>query len=178
MKMKNKEQISKLVERFLDGATTPAEEREIYAYFARHRDLGELETYRAMFRWYASLPQTAARRPRVRRRVWWSAAGVAAATAVAVWAGLSFGTPRTAVDSELYARYRGSYVVQDGKRITDLSVIYPCIMRAEATADSLNAVMAEADSDYEEAIIDEAIRGISDQELAARVRAELLGQDI
>ncbi|MCM1068233.1 MAG: hypothetical protein NC418_11740 [Muribaculaceae bacterium] len=176
--MNEREHISTLVERFLDGSSTQAEEQAIYAYFATHSDVGELECYRAMFGWYASLPQPAAPRRRVRRRVWWSAAGVAAATAVAVWAGLSFGTPRTAVDSELYARYRGSYVVQDGKRITDLSVIYPCIMRAEATADSLNAVMAEADSDFEEAIIDEAIRGISDHELAARVRAELLGQDI
>ena len=41
MKMNNKE-IKKLIERFLDGDTTPAEERRIYAFFARHRYAGGL----------------------------------------------------------------------------------------------------------------------------------------
>ena len=51
MKMNNKE-IKKLIERFLDGDTTPAEERRIYAFFARHRYAGDLERYRPMFEWY------------------------------------------------------------------------------------------------------------------------------
>ncbi len=168
--------ISRLVDRFFDGDTTPAEEREIYAFFASHRDLGDLEQYRSMFGWYASLPQDGrGRRSSRRRNVWWVAAGIAATMALAVGIGFSLLSPRMGVDRELYSQYQGSYVVCNGKRITDLSVIYPSIVRAEATADSINDVIAGYDCDIEMRIVDEALSAISDTAVAAQVRYEILG---
>ena len=47
----DKSVISLLIDRFFAGETSPAEEREIYAYFASVDDAGELERYRPMFGW-------------------------------------------------------------------------------------------------------------------------------
>ena len=47
------ENIKKMVERFLDGETTTAEEQMLYDYFAADVVPKELRPYQEMFRWYA-----------------------------------------------------------------------------------------------------------------------------
>ena len=47
--------IRQLVNRFLDGATTNAEEQTLYDYFAGEDIAPELMQYRDMFRWYSGL---------------------------------------------------------------------------------------------------------------------------
>ena len=51
----NDTNISLWVEKFLDGETSCAEERELYRYFAQKRLPAEAEPYREMFKWYSSL---------------------------------------------------------------------------------------------------------------------------
>lgn len=51
----NDRNITRWVERFLDGDTTCAEENELYRYFSRRNLPAEVEQYREMFAWYSSL---------------------------------------------------------------------------------------------------------------------------
>ena len=56
--------IRQLVNRFLDGATTNAEEQTLYDYFAGEDIAPELMQYRDMFRWYsAGMPEMNAKQP-------------------------------------------------------------------------------------------------------------------
>ncbi len=58
-----------LVDRFLAGDTTPADERRIYDYYRSHSLLPpDLEQYRAMFRWYDNAAGATAQPARPRRR--------------------------------------------------------------------------------------------------------------
>ena len=56
--MKNRDRdIAELVEKFLDGRTTNAEERELYVWFRTHEVPEEWEPLRRMFAWYeAGMP--------------------------------------------------------------------------------------------------------------------------
>ena len=173
----DKSVISLLIDRFFAGETSPAEEREIYAYFASVDDAGELERYRPMFGWYEGLsghkPMAV---PRSRRRRWLAVAGVAAAVALAVGISFTFFTPADRVPDDLYAVYQGSYVMRDGKRVTDISRIYNDLVKAEALADSLGRLdSSKPDEAIEESLVDNALRGISDPELAAQIRRDILG---
>lgn len=177
IKMKKHPEISALVALFLDGATTPAQEKVIYSYFASHADAGELERYRPMFEWYASLPcAEPERKPSRSRRMSARLAAAAAVVAAVVATAFVWFTPaERGHDESLYAVYQGSYMVRDGKRITDISAIYSQIVSAEATADSLWMLTDPEYGEIDEAIIDNALRGISDPETAQRLRNEMLG---
>jgi len=150
MKMNNKE-IKKLIERFLDGDTTPAEECTIYSYFARHRYAGELERYRPMFEWYSSLASV--RKTSRRKPVWFAAAGIAAAVALAIGLSFSFFRPSPTVDDDIYASYEGSYVIENGVRISDVGLLYDQLVMAESFADSISALDPEERILQEEAAV-------------------------
>lgn len=51
--MKEKE-IQQLIERFLEGETSNAEEQVLYDYFENKEIAPDLMPYRKMFRWYAA----------------------------------------------------------------------------------------------------------------------------
>lgn len=115
------------VNRFLDGSTTPAEEKALYAFFAHaHRLPEELEQYRMMFAWYAAgMPDTpeefatgyrshTLRLRHTEWRLWGSSA--AAAVALLVAGGYLFTHRHSAIPDGCEA-YRGSYVMVDGQRI-------------------------------------------------------------
>lgn len=126
--------ISRLVEQFLAGATSLAQERRLYRYYAAHRSLpAELEQYRPMFQWYAAMEKPG-RRFTVRRCV------AAAVVAVLIaGAAIGFAKLKNSDDNELYTCYKGSYIVRDGKKIDDVKLIYSTICAAELYADSLEA---------------------------------------
>ena len=118
----NKDNVSGYISRFLAGETSLAEERALYGYFRREKIPAELECYREMFVWYDSLrpaPRTAEpiRFPRLRR---WQWTGVAATIALLLGLGFVFRMQTEA-----------SYIIRDGKKITDLRVVVPEIRRNE-----------------------------------------------
>ena len=118
--------VSILVERFLDGDTTPAQEKAIYHFYALHRDLpDELERYRDMFAWYAGMQPRGERRPRH------AIAAAAAAVLVVAGIGLSVIITEKSEENSLYASYQGSYIVRNGQRIDDIQVIYNSLAVAE-----------------------------------------------
>ncbi len=141
--MKTDKDIELLVEKFLDGATTNAEERRLYDYFSGSRVARRLEKYVPMFRWYAGgmaepLPAGSngaggrARLVGLRMRV-----AVCAAAAVLIVAGAAAGFRHYRQTERLYATYEGSYIVRGGKKITDLKAILPELRRIERDAEAL-----------------------------------------
>lgn len=163
----------RLADRFMAGDTTPAEERRLFAFFAMAPEgslPSDLEAMRPMMAWYASLAPAAPRRSRM-RAVAAAAAVVAvvAATAVALM-------PSRSTDDGLYACYQGSYIIRNGRRVSDVREIYSYLQSAERTADSL-AVAADidiaADIDPGADIVEQALKGIADRELANSIMNEI-----
>lgn len=147
--------IKVLIQRFFDGDSTPGEEAALYSWFAANPDAGEFERFRPLFGWFEALPRQNAdseavpeRKPR--RRRWLAAASIALAVAAASFLALMLADGKSAPADELYAQYRGSYVMKDGKRITDIEAIYGELIRAQATVDSLAAAAEKADRDLTE----------------------------
>lgn len=173
----NEESLRFLIEAFLNGDTTPEQERVLYRYFTSGNVSPEFEQYRPMFGWYASLPQsgnvalTATSRLRRLRRV---AAAITVLCVVGVFAAIGYRNSG-ATDDELYAQYRGSYVYSGGKKITNIESIYPSIAAAEAYVDSIDRLAEPAIPDFDEIIVDEALVDIADPDVAAEVRNNILG---
>ena len=128
MKTQHK-RMEELLERFLDGKTTNAEEKELYAFFAGADVPEHLEPYRAMFAWFdggleqeirqAEIPAAPPARPKHRLRIWGTVAAVAATIALILLI-----RPTPAVHD--FDPFEGSYIVRNGVRITD-----PDVIRAE-----------------------------------------------
>ena len=148
--MNNHQDITRLIDRYMAGATTNDEEARLRAYFATAGDIpAEWTIYKALFGYVdgqrmeaahslstaPTAPQHAARRPApgarrpapMVRRLWMGAAAAAAVVAVAVmvW-------PRPSAST---------YAVIDGKVCTDRSEV-----RAEALS-ALQTIQLEDDDD-------------------------------
>ena len=109
--------VKQLIERFLEGETTNAEEQQLYDYFSGSVPKS-LRKYQPMFRWYAEgMPERA-----TTRRLWprWVAA---ASVVLLIGAGLAYYGHRQR-EAEM-ALYEGSYIIRDGQKITDLKTIMP-----------------------------------------------------
>ncbi len=156
----NKDNVSGYISRFLAGETSLAEERALYGYFRREKIPAELECYREMFAWYDSLspaPRTAEpiRFPRLRR---WQWTGVAATIALLLGLGFVFRMQTEALPEE-YMAYEGSYIIRDGKKITDLRVVVPEIRRNEKLVSEqlrqIDMSIEEAESAFDRALTED-----------------------
>lgn len=167
--------IRQTIERFMAGETTVSEEKALYAFFSRPDIPAELEAYRPMFGWYASLGgeagetsgaetevaatvQSAAtahgklRMLRFRPMHW---VGIAAMLALVFTLGFYYRTS-TAIPEE-YLSYEGSYIIRDGKKITDLRVVVPEILRTESIVDerlsALDLSLMEAEDAFGQSVL-------------------------
>jgi hypothetical protein len=121
--------IEELLERFFDGETSDEEERRLYRFFEGEDIPPHLRRYKPVFAYFAgglekeiSQPAGPAEPlrqagPERRLRV---TAGVAASLLILLAAGLLFFKKTDAFDP-----YEGSYIVRNGVRITDTSLIRP-----------------------------------------------------
>ncbi len=115
--------IRSLIDKFLDGETSVEEEKVLFRYFGSGNAAGELKEYESMFRWYASLSEKKPGGDQVPpyRRIWqWIAS---AAVLVLIFSAGWF--VRDYSYNQKYIEYKGSYIVRDGKKITDLSIVGP-----------------------------------------------------
>lgn len=160
----------RLTDLFLDGATEPDQEHRLYVYYAGTRVADDLLCYKAMFAMYASLGRDDAD-IRPRRRGYLS---VAAAIAVLAVVGSVVITHDHGDQNDFERVYAGSYIIRDGKKITDLKKIMPAIHRADCYVDS---VMRQVDAlypdDTESEILEKALAGIADPQLKAELLANL-----
>ena len=124
--MKEKE-IRQLIERFLEGATTNAEEQILYDYFNGKDVADSLRPYREMFQWYAAgMPEQKAK-PSKRPYAKW----LAIAASMLFLVGIGFGYRYYQEQQELYAIYEGSYIIRDGIKNTDIRQILPELQATE-----------------------------------------------
>lgn len=149
--MKHRADIKALVDKFLDGRTTLAEERELYDYFASDDLPREWYDLKAMFAWYGDgmpeerLPKPAPQPRRSHRAKWWIATGsIAAAVALMVWL-----VPERSADVDIVDIYEGSYVIEGGIYCDNLDDIEDDIetllMRADEMERHADSLLALAD---------------------------------
>lgn len=190
--LKDKE-IERLAARFLDGATSPAEERQLYAYFSSPHVSPRWEAYRQMFMDYAALEQmdcdalgqmddsalepkdnapeeqesARERASRMGRRVrlWHVAAGVAALALLlfGVVALLRLHEHRT-----LQRLYGGSYVIENGNRVDDLRLIQSRVRSTLAYAATVEQQVA-ADADMVKQAERDVVENIDDPQMRQTV---------
>lgn len=131
---KRHDELRRRVERFEQGLTDVAEERRLFADFAKAPTLPpDLEELRPMMLWYASLAPAEEQQSQRRHSfpVWLSAAAV---VAVLMTVGISFITGGVmSGDPDLHL-YAGSYVMRNGVKDTNLRRILPELKRAERIA--------------------------------------------
>ena len=160
--MREHKHIYDLVDKFLEGRTSNAEERELYAWFRENEVPAEWQELKAMFEWYeAGMPEinnahsgqlseqptpvtqhTATSRPRRRVRMWLTGAAITAAASIAA---LLWFTPTTpTIDI-----YEGSYIIEAGVMCDNSESIRQDIeellARAELIEQSADELIAWAD---------------------------------
>lgn len=164
----------RLTAEFLDGSTTPSDEKKLYAYYARKTVASDLECYRQMFAWYAALERS----EHQALPIWHNRRFIASAAAIVmlalVGAGLLIGSAVTSNDMPEHNLYAGSYIIRNGHKITDIDEILPELRWADRYVDStLSATKYEFPDDPEQQILDDAIRHITDPDVRAVLLADL-----
>jgi hypothetical protein len=125
--MINEQEIQQLIERFLEGETSNAEEQTLYDYFSGENVAENLESYREMFQWYAAGMPEKKTNPAKRSYIRW----FAIAASLLLLVGIGFGVQQYQKQQEQYAIYEGSYIIRDGKKITDIKLILPELQATE-----------------------------------------------
>lgn len=129
MNSKKTKEIERLVERFFDGETTTEEEARLYKVFRRKRLPDSLERMRPVMEAFSSMseekPQRAKTVSIVRRALMGAAAMLALIVGIAIYSNYH-------EEQSLARIYGGSYVIENGRRIDDLSAIQDDIEQALA----------------------------------------------
>lgn len=185
------------IDRFMEAETSNAEERELYRFFATEKNLPQhIAQYREMFAYFESgldeslsaqalaeaeqsaaktvqlMPAAETKKPK--RRIFMFAASIAAS--IVLISGISFGLLKNDAD-ELYS-YEGSYVMQNGKRITDKETLRLMIDNTMKEADNIEMQVAQLSeiSDKDDNIQSVMASSINNSEAQARVN-EFLNED-
>lgn len=140
--------IEEYIHRFMEGETTNAEEQAIYRFF-RSGDVPEhLKVYAPMFAWYEEgMPEEKKEMPiETKTKTFWKriplgvwSMGIAAMLVIGIGLGILFGLDND-MDDE-WSCYEGSYVMINGKRITDEKKIMPIILETLAEAERMEKEM-------------------------------------
>ena len=149
MELTNKN-IEEYIHRFMEGETTNAEEQAVYRFF-RSGDVPEhLKVYAPMFAWYEEgMPEEKKEMPiETKTKTFWKriplgvwSMGIAAMLVVGIGLGLLSGLDKD-MDDE-WSCYEGSYVMINGKRITDEKKIMPIILETLAESERMEKQMEE-----------------------------------
>ena len=126
----HQDQARQWLEKFLDGRTSNEEEKALYAFFASDEVPKDLRKYKKMFAWYAGkmqgeLPHRAKTRRKIMR-------GLSIAASVLLLAGIGFGVQKHIEQQKVYESYEGSYILHNGKKITDIREILPRLQATES----------------------------------------------
>ena len=184
------------IDRFMEGETSNDEEKELYRFFATEKDLPQhIAQYREMFAYFESgldeslsaqalteaehstakvvqLKPVDTKKPK--KRIFIFAASIAAS--IVLIFGISFGLLKNDAD-ELYT-YEGSYVMQNGKRVTDKETLKLMIDNTMKEADNIEKQVAQLSeiSDKDDNIQSVMASSINNSEAQARVN-EFLNED-
>ena len=168
MRTKDIERAERLIEKFFDGETTLAEEKWLYRQFGRSDLPEQLRRYCPMFAAFGSLPSDNERKAQIvsvfRRAV------RATAVVLMLLAGITFYSDYH--EERMLARlYGGSYVIENGRRIDDLSRIRENI---ENTLDEANRIEERLSrSETVQSAEQDVLDGIDDPEMRRQVEEML-----
>lgn len=166
------ESARKLTQDFLAGQTTLEQERTLYRYYSGSGIADDLEPYREMFRWYHDLEKDS--KPGEEQPRWGRRRFIVVAASLAVLAVIGATLLLRPAPSSYEQIYAGSYIIRDGKKITDINQILPELQRADRYVDStLNVHSVRYTADPEDALIREALASISDPEVRAMLLADI-----
>ncbi|MDH6306504.1 hypothetical protein M2459_003240 [Parabacteroides sp. PF5-5] len=139
--------IEDLLERFFDGETSNEEEKELYRFFSREDIPEHLLPYKQVFHYFESeleeelrqvteAPQTDFRTEQKPKKHWLALAiGVAASLLILLMLSPLF------MKETSFNPYEGSYIVRNGKRITN-----PEVIRSELEATVRQALQEEKEA--------------------------------
>lgn len=167
----------RLTDLFMSGETSIAQESILYKYYASDDVADDLQEYKTMFLILgeaSSEAETAT--TKVRRIPRWG--GVAASLAIILTLAVTFILPtRDTSSSDCFAEvYAGSYVVRNGKRITDHAEIERQIKLAEQyiiEQDRMIDACINSYDDVERAVIEEIYPSSATRELIIKSLTEL-----
>lgn len=128
MRRYTKEYIGKLLDNYMDGTSTLDEEDTLSGYF-RGKDIPqEWEDYRQLFQEIENMrPQPLTIKRGMGRPYKW----IAIAASLLILVGIGFGVRQYQDQQKQYAIYEGSYIIRDGKKITDIKQILPELKATE-----------------------------------------------
>ena len=168
------EEARRLTTAFLDGATTPQEERDLYNYYSGKRVAPDLENYRQMFAWFDNLESSASGKLANKRNTRFFATAAAIAALMLVGVGLTIGISSDDSELSLDRMYAGSYIIRHGKKITDIKEILPELQKADRIVDStLTASVMNYPDNPDLVILNEALKNITDPEVKAMLLADI-----
>ena len=123
-----KEYIGKLLDKYMNGTSTLDEEAILSGYF-RGKDIPqEWEDYRQLFQEIENMrPQPLTIKRGMGRPYKW----IAIAASLLILVGIGFGVRQYQDQQKQYAIYEGSYIIRDGKKITDIKQILPELKATE-----------------------------------------------
>lgn len=132
----------RLTTAFINGTTSLPEEESLFAYYRSSPVAEDLEEYRQMMLWYDNglkLEEDApVKKPVVSGYIIKVFAPFAAALAIIITLAVgSIPTGFTEDQTDMYAIYEGSYIIRNGKKITDLRQILPTILKSEQFCDEM-----------------------------------------
>ena len=138
-----KEYIGKLLDKYMDGTSTLDEEAILSEYF-RGKDIPqEWEDYRQLFQEIEEMrPQPQTIKSRMGRHYKW----IAIAASLLILVGIGFGVRQYQDQQEQYAIYEGSYIIRDGKKITDIKQILP---ELKATEQEVSEILKQQNNNQE-----------------------------
>lgn len=169
----NDDEARRLTSLFLDGATSQDEEKRLYAYYSGRKIASDLEPYRQMFAWYEGLGNDC---QQVQGNSRFPIAA-AAVIAILVFAGIGLVVGRNDRGSAFGAErmYAGSYIIRDGKKISDIKKILPELQRADHLVDSTLTAVNDIEYDnYDLLVLQHALDGIQDKEVKEKLIAEIV----
>jgi hypothetical protein len=138
-----KEYIGNLLDKYMDGTSTLDEEAILSEYF-RGKDIPqEWEDYRQLFQEIEDMrPQAQT----IKRRMGWPYKWIAIAASLLILVGIGFGVRQYQDLQKQYAIYEGSYIIRDGKKITDIKQILP---ELEATEREVSEILKQQNNNQE-----------------------------
>jgi hypothetical protein len=158
----DKKNAEEWINRFLNGETSNAEEQELYRFFAGKDVPHRLRKYQSMFSWYAEgMQQTLADRKRHSKLRFYTVR-LSIAAAILLTIGIGIRLYQDARFEEEYSCYEGSYIIRNGKKITDLKQILPelksTIQVAEQRDQKIRTELNKTPSDYIKEFKEESVR--------------------
>ncbi len=148
----NKQNADEWVCRFLNGETDNTEEQDLYRFFAGKDVPRNLKKYKPMFKWYAGEMKEPLPNIKKQHKLHILYIRLSIAASILLVCGIGFGWYKYNSRKVEYSCFEGSYIIRDGKKITNIKEIMPEVQKtlqlAEQQEQKANNEIKKTPSDY------------------------------